>query len=146
MAVYMLAIHGFVPAFVGLYHGAVQAYPSENTFGARIGENLCFHFSVRVCSGMPAHWPGRYRGVGSDLEFVAEQALQSVIVHKEHYQVGGRAPDLITHAPALNRQKHWGAPAMLGATGCQPPAVIAAEYECELHVTWNDGDTLHRFQ
>jgi len=34
--------------------------------------------------------------------------VQSVIVHKEHHDVGGRTPDLITHAPAVNRHKHGG--------------------------------------
>ena len=35
---------------------------------------------------------------------------------------------------------------MLGATGCHSPAVAATEYEGELHVPWNDGNTLCRFQ
>ena len=69
-----------------------------------------------------------------------------MIVHKEHKQVGGRAPDLITHASAVNSYKHGSAPAMPGTTGCQSPAVAAAEYKGELHFPWNDGDTLRRFQ
>jgi hypothetical protein len=35
---------------------------------------------------------------------------------------------------------------MPGATGCQSPAVVAAEDKGELHVPWNDGNTFRRFQ
>ncbi len=112
MAVYIVAIHGSVSTFVGLHHGSVQAHPGENAFGTRVRQNLRIQFKVGASSGVPAHRPGGYRGVGSELEFVAEQAFQGVIVHKEHHDVGGRAPDLITHAAALNSQKHGGAPAM----------------------------------
>src|SRR5208283_3732165 len=137
MAVYIVAVHGFVSTFVGLHDSAVQADPSENAFGARIRQNLRIQFKVGTRGGVPAHWSGCYRGVGSELEFVAEQALQGAIVHKEQHDVGGRAPNLVTHAPSVNSQKHGSAPAMPGPTGCQSPAVVAAEDEGELHVPWN---------
>jgi hypothetical protein len=47
---------------------------------------------------------------------------------------------------APNSQKHGGAPATPGATGCQSSTVAAAKYEGELHVSWNDGDAFRRFQ
>ena len=104
MTIYILAIHGFVSTFVGLHHGAVQAHPGENAFGTRIRQNLRSQFKVGASRGVPAHRSGCHRGVGSELEFVAEQAFQGVIVHKEHHDVGGRATDLITHAATVNSQ------------------------------------------
>jgi hypothetical protein len=35
---------------------------------------------------------------------------------------------------------------MPGSTGNDSPAVVAAEYEGELHVAWNDGDTSRLIQ
>ena len=77
MAVYIVAIHGFVSTFVGLHDGAIQARPSENAFGPRIRQNLRTQFKVGASGGVPAHRPGGYRGVGSELEFVAEQASKA---------------------------------------------------------------------
>ncbi len=65
MTVYIVAIHGFVSAFVGLHHGAIQAHPSENAFGTRIRQNLRIQFKVGASRGVPAHRLGCYRGVGS---------------------------------------------------------------------------------
>src|ERR1700683_1292474 len=146
MAVHITAIHRLVSTLVGLHNGAIQAYASENALSARIRQDLCTQPEVGARGGIPAHRPGCYRGVASELEFVAEQALQCVIVHKEHHEIGGRAPDLITHAAAVNGHKHGSAPAMPGATGCDSPAVVAAEYKGELHFSWNDGDTFRRCQ
>src|ERR1700728_3685925 len=69
-----------------------------------------------------------------------------MIVHEEHHDVSGRAPDMIAHTSAINSHKHGSAPAMLGATGCYSPAVATTEYEGKFFVPWNDGDTLRRFQ
>ena len=54
MAVYIVPIHGFVSTFVGLHHGAAQANPSENAFGARIRQNLRIQFKVGARGGGPA--------------------------------------------------------------------------------------------
>ncbi len=102
MAVHIVAVHGFVSAILGLHDSAIQAHPSENTFDSRIRENLRIQFKVGASGGVPAHRPGCYRGIGSELEFVAQQALQGSIVHKEQHEVGGRDPDLVAHAPSLN--------------------------------------------
>src|SRR6202789_3792729 len=69
-----------------------------------------------------------------------------MIVHEEHHDVSGRAPDLIAPTPAINSHKQGRSPAMLGATGCYSPAVATTEYEGKLLVPWNDGNTLCRFQ
>jgi hypothetical protein len=36
-----------------LHHGAAQAYPSENAFGTRIGQNLCIQFNVSASGRGP---------------------------------------------------------------------------------------------
>ena len=51
MAVYIVAIHGFVSTFVGLHDGAVQTRPSENAFGTRIRQNLRTQLKVGTGSG-----------------------------------------------------------------------------------------------
>ena len=75
VAIHMLAIHGFVPTLVGLHHGAVQADPSENTLGARIGQNLRIESNVGGSGGIAPNRSGCYRSICAKLEFVAEEAL-----------------------------------------------------------------------
>jgi hypothetical protein len=146
MAVYIVAIHGFVATLVGLHHGSVQAHSNENALAARIRQNFRVSLRSVPAAAFRPTGPAATEASAPSLNLSLSRLCKGVIVHKEHHEVGGRASDLITHAPAVNSHKHGGAPAMPGATGCQSPAVAAAEYKGELHVSWNDGDTFRRFQ
>jgi hypothetical protein len=76
VAVYVVAIHGFVSTLVGLHYGTIQAHSSEHAFGTRIRQNLGIHFQVGASGRITAYRPGGYRGIRAKFEFVAEQALQ----------------------------------------------------------------------
>ena len=76
------AVHGFVSAVVGLHDGAIHAGPGKNPFAARLALDLRIELYVRAGGCLSPHGPGRHGGVGADLEFVAHQALQCMVVHK----------------------------------------------------------------
>ena len=48
--------------------------------------NLRAQFKVGASGGIPAHRPSRYRGVGPELEFVAEQAMPVSYTHLDVYK------------------------------------------------------------
>ena len=146
MAIHIIAIHRLVATLVSLHHSPVQAYSGKNALGTRIRQNLRVHFNVGAGSSAPAYGAGCYGSIRSELEFVAEQALQRMIIHEKHDDVRGRAADLIPHASAINGHKQRRTPTMPSAASCQSAAVAAAEYEGKLHVSWDDGDTFCRIQ
>ncbi len=61
---------------------------------------------------MPSHRTGCHGGIRTDLEFVAQQALQGVVIHEEHHDVRRGAANLKTETPSAQCQKNRGAPAM----------------------------------
>ena len=71
MAVYLIAVHGFVSTFVGLHYGAVQAHSRKNALGPRVRQNLRVQFKVSPSSGIfspeaSLHAPGTGLLPGTD--------------------------------------------------------------------------------
>jgi hypothetical protein len=87
MAIHIGSVEGLISTLVSLNYGAVQTDSSKEAFAAGIRKNLGIQFEVRVGGGASANRPSRYRSVGSQLELVAEKALQGVIIHKEQNEV-----------------------------------------------------------
>ena len=64
---------------------------------------------------MSAHRTRCYGYIGPDLEFVAQQALQCMVVHEQHHDIRERAANLEADAPSADGYKHRSAPAFASA-------------------------------
>jgi len=140
VAVGVVAVHGGVAALVGLDDGAVEADAGEDALGARVGEDLGGEADVSGGGGVAADGAGGDGGFGAQLELVAEQVLQRVIIHEEQDEVGGRAADLVADAAAVDGDEDRSGPAVAGAATGEAATVGSAEDEGELLVAGDDGD------
>src|SRR5262245_32010819 len=76
------AISRFHIAVVQRYDGAFEFKTCEQSLAARIREDLGVQYQIRRSSGLASDRARRHRSVPAYLEFVLEQALHSIVVHK----------------------------------------------------------------
>ena len=144
--VHIGSVLGLIPTLVHLNHGTVQADSGKDALAPRIGKNLRAQFQVCSCCSAPADRACRNRSIRSKFELVAKQAMQSVIIHKQHNEIGGRAANLVSHASSLDGEEHRSAPSVRRAAGDDSATVATAKDEGELLISRDNGNAFRRIQ
>src|SRR5690606_19430749 len=112
----------------------------KQSLAARVGEDLCVEPDVGRSAGLAAYWPGCDRGIAADLELVAEQFLNPLLVHEEEDEIGRLRADLQPEAAAPEIEERRRAPAPpRPAAGHAAPAAPADDESGFDHLR-EDGD------
>src|ERR1700759_1170314 len=92
------AVERLVQIVVGVDDRPFEFESGEETFAARVGENPRVQLEVGRGCCRPTDGPGCGARLAADLQLVAEQTLQGVVVHKQQNEVGLRRADLQAYA------------------------------------------------